>query len=151
MKKQKDFYQISLKVLLKNKKGEILILKAIDGGTFSGFYDLPGGRIDTNEFRVNFDKILKREIKEELGNIKYKLKLCPVSLGRHLIPPKMSDIKKEIHVLYILFEADYINGKIKISDEHKDYIWVNLKKINLKKYFTSGILEGIKAYAKDNK
>jgi len=30
MKKEKDFYQISLKLLLKNDKGEILALKAVD-------------------------------------------------------------------------------------------------------------------------
>ena len=62
MEKEKDFYQISLKLLLKNDVNEILALKAVDSGRFAGFYDLPGGRIDVDEFRTDFGEILAREI-----------------------------------------------------------------------------------------
>ena len=67
MLKQRDFYHVSLKAILKNKAGEILILKARQQGTFSGFYDLPGGRIDEDEFSKSLLEILKREISEESG------------------------------------------------------------------------------------
>ena len=42
MAKENDFYQVSLKAILKNEKGEVLVLGGLDGGSFEGFYDLPG-------------------------------------------------------------------------------------------------------------
>lgn len=145
--KQKDLYQISLKLILKNDKDEILILNAIKGGTFDGFYDLPGGRIDVDEFRVDSEDILEREVKEELGAIEVDIfSSAPVSIGRHLIPASLSSTGSEMHVLYLFFEGYYKSGDIKISEEHLGYKWINLKDIVLEEYFNSGILEGMKRY-----
>ena len=76
MLKEKDFYQVSLKALIKNQEGKVLALKAVDTGSFAGFYDLPGGRIDMDEFHTAYIDILKREIAEELGVV-CKWKLIP--------------------------------------------------------------------------
>jgi len=147
MKKEKDFYQVSLKVFLKNNKGEVLILKGINSGTFAGFYDLPGGRINTDEFKVDFNEILKREIKEEVGKVNFHINSNkPVAFGRHLIPASFSDEGREKRVLYLFFEAEFSDGNVIISDEHTDHKWVNLKEIDQKQYFKSGILEGVKMY-----
>jgi 8-oxo-dGTP pyrophosphatase MutT (NUDIX family) len=143
MGKEKDFYQISLKLLLKNSQGEILGLKSLDNGSYAGFYDLPGGRIDTDEFRIDFSKILDREIKEEIGDITYHINTTPVAVGRHLVPASMTSAKQDIHILYLFFEAEYIKGDLRISNEHLGYKWFNLQDEELTKYFTSGILEGI--------
>lgn len=145
----KDFYQISLKIILKNQQGEVLILRAIDNGSYAGYYDLPGGRINADEFRTPrtpLPKIIEREVIEEIGKIKYKLNKKPVATGRHLIPKKYLSLKKDIHCFYVFFEAVYISGKIKISSEHVGYKWVDLNKIKLTDYFKSGILEGLKMY-----
>jgi len=107
--------------------------------SYTGFYDLPGGRIDNDEFETSFSEIISREIK-------YQLQQKPVAVGRHLIPASMTSSGKGVHILYLFFEADYRSGKITISDEHIGYKWINLKKIYLDEYFTSGILEGIKMY-----
>lgn len=144
--KQKDLYQISLKLILKNDKGEVLILNAIRGGTFEGFHDLPGGRIDVDEFRVDFEDILRREVREEIGDINVDISMIPVSTGRHLIPASLSSTGSEMHVLYLFFEGCYLSGDIKISEEHLGYKWINLKNIVLEEYFNSGILEGMKRY-----
>lgn len=144
MKKQKDLYQVSLKVLLKNNKGEVLVLKAVDNGSYAGFYDLPGGRIDTDEFETNFSEIIAREMKEEIGDIQYRLDSAPVAVGRHRIPAKLTTAGKELHVLYLFFSAEYLNGEIKTSDEHMGLQWLNLEDIDPAKYFKSGILEGVK-------
>ena len=141
-----DLYQISLKVFLKNKAGEILILKSNKDGSYAGFYDVPGGRIDADEFSVSFEKIVKRELEEEIGSIDYKLNPKPAAISRYLLPAKFNRSKKDIHVLYIFFEAQYENGDIKISDEHEDHLWLNLSNQPLEKYFNSGILDGIKMY-----
>jgi len=142
----KDFYQISLKVILKNDKGEILVLKDLANGSFSGFYDLPGGRIDEEEFGASFTDIIKREIMEEIGNIEISIKQKPVALGRHLIPAKTAFGGKDIHVLYIFFEAQLISGEIKISEEHLGFEWINIDNCDPAKLFKSGILEGINMY-----
>lgn len=142
----KDFYQISLKVILKNNKGEILILKDQKNGSFTGFYDLPGGRIDEEEFNTSFTKIIKREIIEELGNIEIIIKEKPVALGRHLISTNITSNKKSIRVLYVFFEAELLGGKIKIGEEHTEFEWVNLNNVKTAKLFKSGILEGINMY-----
>lgn len=146
MTKEKDLYQISLKVILKNSQGEILGLKAADNGSYAGYYDLPGGRIDTDEFTTNFADIIAREVTEEIGNITYSLQPKPVAVGRHLLPARMTEHKKDIPVLYLFFEAQYISGEIKISDEHTAPAWLDIQTINLGDFFKSGILEGITMY-----
>jgi 8-oxo-dGTP diphosphatase len=123
-----------------------LALKAISRGSYAGFYDLPGGRIDTDEFKTKFADIVSREVGEELGKVKYKLIPKIVAYGRHIIPPYLTKTGKEIHVLYLFFEAKYLGGEIKTSFEHAGFIWLDLKKIELAKYFTSGLLEGVKMY-----
>src|SRR3989338_7584743 len=94
MKKEKGLYQVSLKVIMKNTKGEILGLKAIDKGSMRGYFDLPGGRIDSDEFYAPFEEIIKREIREEIGVVDYILDNSPVALGRHLIPDHISSSGK---------------------------------------------------------
>jgi 8-oxo-dGTP diphosphatase len=146
MTKEKDLCQISLKLLLKNKSGKILALKAVSRGSYAGFYDLPGGRIDIDEFKTNFTNIIAREVAEELGGVKYKLKPKIVAAGRHIIPPYLTKTGKEIHVLYLFFEAKYLGGEIKTSFEHAGFAWLDLKKIEPAQYFTSGLLEGVRMY-----
>ena len=146
MKKEKDLYQVSLKILLKNDKGEILALKAVEGGSYSGFYELPGGRIDTDEFKVDFGNIISREVKEEIGEVKFNLKNKPIAVARHLVPANMTSNGEARRVLQLFFEAEYLGGEIEISNEHTGYKWLDLNKIKIEEFFTAGILEGIKMY-----
>lgn len=146
MAKENDFYQVSLKAILKNEKGEVLMLGGLDGGSFEGFYDLPGGRIDKNEFVVPLSEIMSREIKEEVGDIEFSLSEAPVAVGRHLLKAHISYESEDTHVLYLFYEARYIGGEIKTSAEHNSFKWLNLEGVELEKYFKSGILEGMKMY-----
>jgi 8-oxo-dGTP pyrophosphatase MutT (NUDIX family) len=146
MKKEKDFYQISLKVIIKNEKGEILLLNADPKGSFAGFYDFPGGRIDTDEFTTPFADIIQREMSEEIGNIKFVLNSKPVAVGRHLIPASMSKNGSDIHILYLFFEAKYISGDINISNEHTGFKWADFSKEDPAKLLKSGNLAGIEMY-----
>ncbi|MDO8499782.1 MAG: NUDIX hydrolase [bacterium] len=143
---KKDFYQISLKVILKNDKDEVLILNGHPDGSFAGFYDLPGGRMDEEEFIIPFTQIIKRELREEVGNIKISLNPKPVAIGRHFLSASTTSAKKDLHILYVFFEAKFVGGKIKISDEHDGFRWVNINKIKPIKFFKSGILEGMIMY-----
>jgi len=146
MPSEKDFYQVSLKLFLKNDKDEILCLEAARGGTYEGFYDLPGGRIDFNEFKTSFEEIIRRELLEEIGAVECDLNLKPIALGRNENPNKQSPLGGFVHIFNIFFEGAYINGEIKISEEHRGFKWIKLKEKNLEKYFKFAILEGAKTY-----
>lgn len=144
--KKRDFYHVSLKAILKNKEGEVLVLKADSNGTFASFYDLPGGRIDEGEFAVPLSEILKREIVEEIGEAEILINKTPVGIGRHCIKKEHANSEKDIHVLYVFYEVQLETGNVNISDEHEGFEWVDLNNIELGKYFTSGLLEGVKMY-----
>jgi 8-oxo-dGTP pyrophosphatase MutT (NUDIX family) len=148
MLKQRDFYHVSLKAILKNKDSKVLILKARQSGTFSGFYDLPGGRIDEDEFSKSLPEILRREISEESGITDITVSAVPVATGRHCIKKEHSKTEKDIHVFYVFFEVQLKSGDVSISHEHENHAWINLNDIILEEYFTSGILEGMKMYLK---
>lgn len=140
-----DWYNISLKVFLKNDKGEILGLKAVDDGSLAGFYDFPGGRINDDEFLTDFATLIKRELEEEVSaDVKYKLSLKPVAYGRHSYFSKRQN--KDIRTLWLFFEAEYLGGEIKISPEHTGFTWLDLTKIKLENYFVSAALEAVKRY-----
>lgn len=142
----KALYQVSLKAFLKNKKGKVLILGANVGGSFAGFFDLPGGRIHREEFSVPLTTVLQREINEEIGNSDFTLNPFPVGFGRHLLPGKFEHLEHDVQVLYLFFEGTIRSNDIKISHEHSSVEWVDLQSIDVNKYFTSGIREGVEMY-----
>lgn len=119
-----------------------MALKALEGGVDAGYWDFSGGRIDMNEYAVPIPEVIAREIKEELGDIEYVLHYRPVAIGRREVPPELNSLKRMVRQIFIFFEADFKGGTIQVNDEHIEYRWLDLHKINVKEYFTSGILEG---------
>ena len=125
------------------RNGKILVLRARAGNV--EFYDFPGGRIDPDEFNTPYEDIIKRELGEEIGTgVKYKLILKPVSFSRHYYFSERQN--KNIRILLLFFEAEYLGGKIKISPEHIGCDWLDLAQMKIDKYFTKGRLEGVKRY-----
>ncbi len=115
-------YQITLKLLLK-KNDKYLFLRNQSGKK----YDLPGGRIDKDELRLSLDKILKREVVEELGkDLEYKIGKPAMMFRRYFD-------NDELKVFVIVYEAEYISGEIKLSDEHSSMEWIEANKPELKK------------------
>lgn len=146
MPKNIDRYQVSLKVAIV-ADGKLLALKK-DKGSFVGHYDLPGGRIDTDEFEKPFKEIVARELREELGEISYELSPRPMGLGRHRIHPDGDT--PEIHVLYVLYEAQWLGGDMNVvTDEHAGWEWLDLEsvKVHPETYFKSGNLQAVKEWS----
>ena len=111
----------------------------------TGFYDLPGGRINVEEFETDYETIIQRELEAELGTeIKYKLNLKPVSFGRHNYFSRRQN--PDIRIFFLCFETEYLGGSVKISSEHADFTWLNLHKIKLEDYFKKGSLEALRRY-----
>lgn len=147
----RDFYHVSLKAILKNDKGEVLILGGDPNYTFAGYYDLPGGRIDVSEFNTPLLDILRREIKEEVRLDNLEISETPVAIGRHEIEARLTKDGKPIHVLYIFFEGWMRSGEPAISSEHSSIRWVDLHQENPSQLFKSGILQGIEMYLRREK
>ena len=151
MKKNKNTFsknasiEVSLKFIVKDKAGRILVLKMPKTSSMAGFYDFPGGRIKESEKSAPFSKIIKRELNEELGDkVDLKIIETPVAICRHNYLLKTT--KKKQYIFWIFFEARFKDGEIKLSDEHEDYSWIKLTKNNYKKYFVKGPLEGMTHY-----
>jgi len=138
-------FQVSLKLILKNKKGEVLALEMPENSSMAGYYDVPGGRINSDELKMSYKDIFRREVAEEIGkSTKYRLIKRPVSVSRH--PYFSVKLQKKMYIVFIFFEALYLGGKIKISKEHIGYQWLKLNKENISKYFVRGLCEGFKNY-----
>lgn len=150
MSKKRDRYQVSLKALVTNDHGEVLALNALPTGSFAGYFDLPGGRIDVSEFSTPLTDVLRRELKEEIGDVELEIGEAPVAVGRHLIGAESDKSDGEsIHVLYLFFPVNYRGGNLKISSEHAGFRWLDLTKHKLPDLFKSGLLEGVLMYSRN--
>jgi len=119
MKRDYGVFHVALKLLLW-KGGKFLFLKSPNGK-----WDLPGGRIDNVEYRAPLTRVLAREVREELGGVKYQL-------GKSVFQYKRLTASKENYVFLTVFEARYLSGQIKLSQEHKSFHWVDPKNLTLK-------------------
>ena len=114
MKRDFGVFHVALKVLLR-KGNEVLFLRTSDVGGL----DLPGGRIDNIEMQTPLEKIIAREVREEIGpTVKYKLKK-PVFQFRRYVPAR------KIYNFLTVYEATFLSGRIRLSSEHTSYRWIN--------------------------
>lgn len=104
-------FHVGIKGLIREDQG-ILLLKHR-----SGFWDVPGGRIDGDE---DFEDTLRRELAEELPGA--MLTFVGALQGAHRIH---RDIEEGISLvlLYFLIEAK-LPKKLVFGDEHHKVLWV---------------------------
>jgi 8-oxo-dGTP pyrophosphatase MutT (NUDIX family) len=142
-------YHIAVKAFIRNGDKLLICKDAFFEDESIPEWDLPGGRINKEEFLISFEDILKREINEEVGDIKYKNNGVAV-IFRHRRSEQRelkADVKPIINILMIGFDLEYLGGDIKISDEHTEYKWLPVEELNdADKYFKGGLLDGVKKY-----
>lgn len=115
MKRDYALYQVALKIFLRRGRG-VLFLKDENGK-----WDLPGGRIDNVESKKPLEKILAREVREELGReVRYELKLPAVQFRRFIH-------SRGVYGLVTVYEAVYKGGRMKLSHEHISFEWLDFK------------------------
>ena len=116
--------------IVKNKSFIVLKREQLDEFGKKGSWTIPCGRIEINENPI---KAILREVKEET-NLKIKV----------IKPLGVWNCKKEdtwrVNVCYI---CKYKSGKVKLSKEHSEFSWINLKNLN-----NSKLEKWIKDYAK---
>lgn len=112
-----QIFHLSVKAIIHNQHGKILLLrrpKARD-------WDLPGGRINTNEDPLD---ALIREVKEETGLTELQ------QLQAHTIELTSVVTTKQIDGQYpmilIWYHTCFVNNDtITLSHEHDTYVWVH--------------------------
>lgn len=107
--------------IIKNKRGEILLLKRGETKTFQLHWQLPEGKLEEKE---NPREALEREVKEELGLDINSAELNKVSQSMF----KAKGIK--YLAIRIVFLVKVKNDKIILSREHSDYKWVKSNRIS---------------------
>ena len=141
MDNDKDLYFVAVKVFLRDKNSNLLIIKDKFGD-----WDIPGGRLREIDFEAPLDKVLERKIKEELGTIHFVLGK-PLLFMRHERDEILADGRKARRRIFAVgYEAEYIDGEILLGKNHEQYEWANLNNFQPEKYFSGGWLKGIEEY-----
>ena len=122
-------YGLTMRGIIKNDDGEILILKRHPKSrTDPDTWELPGGKVENGEF---FDEALLREIKVET-NLDCKVGDLAIAI-QHDYP-----FKRTVQMIMYL---DDVKGEVKISDEHTDARYASIDEI--KTLTLSGCLEKV--------
>ena len=118
-------YGLTVRGIIKNEKNEILIVKRHPKSrTDPEMWELPGGKVEKGEF---FTDALIREIKEEVN--------LDVKVGDFAEAVQNDYMHKR--TVQIMMYLDIIQGDIKISEEHTDWMWASLEKIKTLEISTS--------------
>ena len=110
-------YGLTMRGIIKNSSGEILILKRHPKSrTDPDTWELPGGKMEAGEF---FDDALVREIKEET-NLDCKVGDLAIAI-QHDYPYKRT--------VQMIMYLDDVEGEFEISDEHTDGKYASIDEI----------------------
>lgn len=115
---QPDSYHVAVKAFIMNGDK---ILVCYD--PLSQAWDLPGGRINVDEYDVPLETVLLREIAEELGN---DVRCSVVKLATVFRHRRPEGENHDLRILMLGYEVVYGGGDIQLSDEHTEYRWVSL-------------------------
>jgi len=122
-----DIYHLGIKALIRNKKGEILLLKTdirqLIGYDRKAYWDIPCGRVQKGD---SVEGTLKREVEEETGIKEVEnIKPFDVVLSNIRIPRDSGDVGLilSIHTCDVGSSTD-----IKLSEEHTEAKWFTPKK-----------------------
>jgi 8-oxo-dGTP pyrophosphatase MutT (NUDIX family) len=136
---EKDLYYVAVKLLLRDGN-KLLITHDIFGD-----WDLPGGRIRTDEFDKPLELVIERKINEELGSeVQYQLG-DPKVLFR--VERNEHDLNGQtVRIFGVGYEAQYSSGAVELGKHHDQMEWVNVTTFQPDQYFIGGWLVGVQEY-----
>ncbi|AXR69712.1 NUDIX hydrolase [Leptospira mayottensis] len=133
------FFQITQKLFLR-KGDELLILR----DRKSGLGDLPGGRMNEDEFFEDWNLSMEREIEEELGSqIRIKVFPKPLFVHKHRVN------EGNFPCIIIAYHANFLGGEIILSEEHDYIAWKNVLTFEPSPLFTEYMLDAVNLYLKE--
>ena len=110
-------YGLTVRGIIKNDSGEILIVKRHPKSrTDPEMWELPGGKVEKGE---HFADALVREIKEETN--------LDVNVG-DFCEAVQNDYSHKRTVQLMMY-LDDVEGSVAISEEHTEYMWASIDKI----------------------
>ncbi len=98
------------------KDGKILLVRRSVDDFLGGFYELPGGGVVDGE---TIEEAAMREVKEETGLVPSKVITTFKGFDYR------TDKKPHVRQINLLIEVK--PGKVKLSDEHDDFLWATEK------------------------
>lgn len=123
-------------VFIKNKKGEILLVKRKNNPNKS-FWDTPGGFI---EFQETFEQSVRREIKEELGitlrSFQYFGSYCDRYLYKNI----------NYFSLIVIYTSEITTKKLIARDDITEVCFFSKEKLPWKKLAFSWLKKALKDY-----
>ena len=96
------------------KDNRILLVRRSINDFLGGYYELPGGGVETSE---TIEIAASREVKEETGLVTSRIITTFQGFDY------ATDKKPSVRQINLLIEAK--PGKVKLSPEHDDFIWAN--------------------------
>ncbi|HLB94089.1 MAG TPA: NUDIX domain-containing protein [Candidatus Babeliales bacterium] len=118
-KQYEDLFYLGIKAIIRNTDNKILVLKCQKSDR--SYWDLPGGRIITNEMP---EVALRREVAEETGLV---ISGSPLThLGIFFSNIRIAiDNKKSAGLLYSVYNVCAVSkSTITLSAEHTEFAWV---------------------------
>jgi 8-oxo-dGTP diphosphatase len=110
-------YIISIYAILRNEKGEFLLLRRSQNSHSNpGKWDLPGGKLNHREL---LEEAVAREVWEETG-----ISINPGNIAGY-VTFELPDKK----IIAIVYDGGYVIADIKLSNEHIEYSWISLDTI----------------------
>ena len=111
---------VSVGGIVENEKGEILLVKTLNGG-----WVFPGGQVEVGE---NLVDALVREVKEESGvNIEVGGLLAVISnTGTYKWYDGITDVPTKVMLDFV---CKYVSGELCTSEETTEVCWVNKEKV----------------------
>ncbi|MBR8830657.1 MAG: 8-oxo-dGTP diphosphatase [Chroococcopsis gigantea SAG 12.99] len=96
--------------VIKNSAGLILIDRRRSQGSFGGFWEFPGGKVESDE---TVEECIKREIKEEIG--------IEISVESHLMT--IDHTYSQFNVRLQVYNCQYVSGEPQPL-ECEEILWV---------------------------
>ena len=136
---------MGVKGLIVNNDGKVLITQEPTHFFDGGKWELPGGKIAEGEEETPLEEILKREIREELGEA-FRVEIGDmIDIMRR---PWNNPGAAANQVMLVVFKCRYQEGKIELSFENNDFAWITAEELHQHE-FVSGYLPVLEKYFKE--
>lgn len=122
--------QVGVKALIERDGAYLFLRRSADFKSGPQDWDIPGGRIESNEPLVD---ALRREVIEETG-------LSLDGIDTLLSAQDIFVSSKDLHVVRLTYLAS-ASGEVAISDEHSEHAWMTKRQILAEEHVDSYLRE----------